>query len=94
MTTTDSKTTKAITDRIKMDRGCEECGYNFHPAALDFDHIDPATKYRTRKGKIVHLSDMIKGNRYALETVLAEIHKCRVLCANCHRVHTYTNQRG
>lgn len=87
------ETTRSITNRIKVERGCEVCGFNAHPAALQFDHIDPATKYRTRSGKVVHPSDMIKGGRYALETVLAEIHKCRILCANCHAIHTHTVQR-
>ena len=89
----DSQTSRSITNRIKTDRGCEVCGYNTHPAALQFDHIDPTTKYRTKSGKVVHPSDMIKGNRYSLETVLVEIAKCRVLCANCHAVHTHTVQR-
>lgn len=86
-------TTRDLTNAIKIERGCEICGYNAHSCALQFDHLDPDTKYRTRKGKIVHLSDMIKGNRYSLTTVLAEIAKCRVLCANCHAVYTHTEQR-
>lgn len=89
----DPQTSRSITNRIKVSRGCEECGYNAHPSALQFDHLDPATKYRTKSGKVVHPSDMIKGGRYSLETILAEIHKCRVLCANCHAVHTHTVQR-
>ena len=86
-------TSRAITNRIKSERGCEVCGFNAHPAALQFDHIDPATKYRTKAGKVVHPSDMIKGGRYSLETALAEIAKCRVVCANCHAIHTHTVQR-
>jgi len=83
-----------ITDDIKLARGCEVCGFRVHPAALQFDHIDPDTKYRTRSGKVVHPSDMVKGDRYALATVLAEVSKCRVLCANHHAIHTHTTQRG
>lgn len=84
---------RSIVDRIKTDRGCEACGYNAYACALQFDHLDPATKYRTRTGKLVHLADMVKGGRYGIETILAEISKCRVLCANCHAVHTHTVQR-
>jgi len=29
---------------IKLERGCCKCGYNAHPAALHFNHIDPSTK--------------------------------------------------
>lgn len=84
---------RQITDLIKMSQGCAHCGYSKHPAALTFDHVDPQTKYRTKSGKSVHLSDMIKGNRYAISTILTEIEKCRVLCFNCHMEVTYTMQR-
>lgn len=90
----DSKVIRRIVDTIKLESGCEACGYNAHPSALQFDHLDPATKYRTRSGKLVHLADMVKGGRYALATIMAEIAKCRVLCANCHAVYTHTVQRG
>jgi hypothetical protein len=85
--------TREIVDMIKVMSSCEFCGYNADPRALQFDHIDPATKYRTKSGKLVHLSDMVKGDRYSIKTILAEIAKCRVLCANCHAVHTYRTQR-
>jgi hypothetical protein len=91
------KIVRSIVDRIKLERGCEDPFCHGHPrvaSALQFDHIDPATKYRTRTGKLVHLADMVKGGRYGIETILAEIAKCRVLCANCHAVHTHTVQRG
>lgn len=90
-------TTREIVDYIKMVQGCQskDCmGHPSIPAALDFDHIDPATKYRTRTGKTVHPADMVKGGRYSLPTILREIAKCRVLCKNCHAVHTYTVQRA
>ena len=87
-------TTREIADSIKMEKGCDKCGFNAHPSALQFDHIDPATKYRTKTGKIVHPADMIKGGRYSIKTVMVEIAKCRVLCANCHAIYTHTEQRG
>lgn len=31
---------------VKMAAGCSDCGYREHPAALEFDHRDPATKLR------------------------------------------------
>jgi hypothetical protein len=74
--------------------GCEICGYNKHPAALTFDHLEPSEKYKTKNGKIVHISDMVKGNRYSLPTVLKEVIKCRVLCFNCHMEYTYSTQRS
>ena len=84
---------RAITDLIKLARGCDICGYDKHPSALTFDHLDPETKHKTRNGKLVHISDMVKGNRYSIDTILKEIDKCRVICFNCHMEHTYSNQR-
>ena len=55
---------------------CVKCGFNKIPA-LQFDHL--------RDKKYV-LSQMTKG--YSIETVKAEIAKCRVLCANCHAMVT------
>ena len=84
---------RIITDYIKLVRGCDICGYDKHPSALTFDHLNPALKYRTKDGKPVHISDMVKGNRYSLKTIMKEIDKCRVICFNCHMEHTYTQQR-
>lgn len=75
---------RKIVDDIKLASGCVLCGYNKHPAALSFDHIDPKSKYRTKGGHKVHIADMVKGARYSLDTISSEIEKCRILCLNCH----------
>ena len=31
--------------KIKKSKGCENCGYDKNPLALDFAHIDPLTKH-------------------------------------------------
>ena len=54
---------------------CSQCGYSKSYAALSFHHIDPSEKEFT-------VSDMFK--RTSLVTVLREISKCVLLCANCH----------
>ena len=56
--------------------GCMYCGEK-HPACLDFHHRDRTTK----EG---HIGEFRK---FGLQRVLAEIAKCDVLCANCHRKH-------
>lgn len=91
---TTAREIRAMLDTIKTQAGCTYCGFNAHPSALDFDHLDQATKYRTRNGRAVTVAEMAKGARYSLRTILAEIAKCRILCANCHRIHTHTVQRG
>lgn len=69
---------RELLSRIKLERGCARCGYNEHPAALDFNHLDPTEK-----------AFRISSDVTSLEKTLLEIEKCEVLCANCHRIHTY-----
>ena len=69
---------------IKQQTGCEICGYNEHPHALQFDHIDP-------KEKKFSIGTFRCCSR---ETLLKEIAKCRVLCANCHAVHTSKQRKS
>lgn len=67
--------------RIKAERGCQDCGIK-DPVVLDFDHRDPATKntrLRNGIGGFHHLSS---------PDLRAEINKCDVVCANCHRRRT------
>lgn len=68
----------------KLESGCVDCGYRKHPEALDFDHL-PGTE------KLHHIGRM--PNRLAsYELIDAEIAKCEVVCANCHRVRTATRR--
>jgi len=72
---------KIIKDE-KLKRGCEQCGYKGHHAALDFDHIDPKTKRR----------DIAKMHTTNIKALREEMEKCQVLCANCHRIKTYKDR--
>lgn len=74
----------------KKANGCEDCGYNRHPSALDLDHIDPATKHVTRTGRRQNPGAMIT---YRTEIFVMELAKCRVLCKNCHAIHTDTQSK-
>ena len=47
---------------------------------MDFDHRDPATK---RHG----VTRMV--GRATTETILGEVAKCDIVCANCHRLRTW-----
>jgi hypothetical protein len=69
---------KKIQD-IKMARGCADCGYNKYPEALDFDHR-PGTE------KLITIGGQLKSGTW--QSVLDEIAKCDVVCANCHRHRT------
>jgi len=54
---------------------CVDCGENDY-RVLDFDHV--------RGTKVKDISRMI-ANKYAQTMIEAEIAKCEVRCANCHR---------
>lgn len=58
---------------------CADCGGSFPPCVMDFDHIG--------SDKEAAISTMI--NRFASKRrILAEIAKCELVCANCHRIRT------
>jgi hypothetical protein len=70
---------------IKANGACVECGED-HPACLDFHHRDPAKKKR-------HIAEYWTAG-WSLATVKAEIAKCDLLCANCHRKLHWNEQDG
>jgi hypothetical protein len=74
--------TKDIHD-YQLKKGCADCGYNKHPAAMEFDHM-PGTK------KLFNIGEEI-GNR-SVESLWKEIAKCEVVCANCHAIRTATRR--
>ena len=59
-----------------LEHPCIDCGES-DPVVLEFDHRDSTTKLRA-------VAQMIEA-RYAWDKILAEIEKCDVRCANCHR---------
>lgn len=60
-------------------RPCCDCGGWYEPCQMDFDHR-PGTKK----------SFGISGRHtLKLSTLLPELRKCDVVCANCHRLRTY-----
>lgn len=68
----------------KQGKPCADCGGFFPPCCMDFDHIDPSTKYEN-----------INGLKTAkMEILIAEIKKCELVCANCHRIRTTKRKRG
>lgn len=61
--------------KLKVTKGCADCGYNAHHAALDFDHVRGEKKFN------------IAGSWGTIQC-LREIEKCEVVCSNCHRIRT------
>ena len=74
-------------DKVKAEAGCMDCG--LHPEysqVLEFDH-------RPDEVKLFHISDRMGSG--TMEDFIAEIAKCDIVCANCHRIRTVIkNQFG
>jgi L-lysine 2,3-aminomutase len=60
-----------------LEHPCVDCG-NDDPVVLEFDHL---------RDKTYDISRLMSG--WPWSTILAEIEKCEVVCANCHRRRTY-----
>lgn len=69
--------------KIKVDRGCADCGYNAHATALDFDHVTGE--------KFAEVSVM---GTLSLDRIMAEVAKCEVVCYRCHRIRTTEQMRS
>ncbi|MCA9900172.1 MAG: HNH endonuclease [Ardenticatenaceae bacterium] len=62
-----------------MAHPCIECG-EADPAVLEFDHVRGEKRSEVTK---------LMRDGYTLKIIQAEIEKCVVLCANCHKRKTY-----
>jgi 5-methylcytosine-specific restriction endonuclease McrA len=62
--------------RNLKDIPCTDCGQKFPPECMDFDHLRDKS------------FNVATGATRSIETLLKEIEKCEVVCANCHRTRT------
>jgi hypothetical protein len=67
----------ALLREYLADRACADCGVR-DLAVLEFDH---------RGSKRYNVSDLLR-RAVSWSLILAEISKCDVVCANCHRQRT------
>lgn len=72
---------RAVIRDAKAASGCVDCGER-DPIVLDFDHV--------RGRKVRNVGMMYSSSTAAL---LAEIAKCEVRCANCHRRATHSRRQ-
>lgn len=59
---------------------CMDCGASYPPIVMEFDHRPGEQK----KCDVARLAQPGTG----LDTLLAEVAKCDLVCANCHRLRT------
>lgn len=70
---------KQFVRRYKVLKGCMDCDYKGHFAALQLDHR-PGTDKKER------ISAFLSRGRELLKT---EMRKCDVVCSNCHAIRTF-----
>lgn len=78
------KTRLANLDRLseyKAEQSCADCNER-NPVVLEFDHL---------RDKVECVSIMAR-NGYRWDRILAEMGKCEVVCANCHRKRTHSRR--
>lgn len=72
---------RRLIDKQKA-KPCADCGRRFPVVCMDFDHV--------RGKKFRSVSSMLS---FKPSQVLAEIAKCVVVCANCHRIRTWIERK-
>lgn len=54
---------------------CADCGRCYSPVVMDFDHVRGTKRFNIGRN----------GGRGSITRLKAELAKCEVVCANCHR---------
>lgn len=72
----------------KESAGCADCKVQFPYYVLEFDHLP---NYQ----KSFNIADAVNGSmaRQARTKIIDEMSKCEVVCANCHRIRTFSRMR-
>jgi hypothetical protein len=71
---------RTVLDQLKSAGNCADCGGKFEPCQMDFVHQN--------KGKPIS-----KTLSLSKKTIIEEIAKCILLCANCSRLRVWKEQR-
>src|ERR1700676_1845717 len=74
--------TRELIDSFKK-KPCKDCGHRFPTCCMDFHHVRGRKKFAI--GSRIH---------FGKEKTIAEIKKCILLCANCHRIRTQKEIRA
>jgi hypothetical protein len=72
---------RAFIASLKTGKACVDCGSEYSALCMDFDHV--------RDCKRDSVSQMAY---HSFNTILAEVAKCDLVCANCHRIRTETRR--
>lgn len=69
--------------QLKSNATCVDCKKAYPACVFDFDHV---------KGKKRGDVATMVGRSVSLKTLIAEIEKCELVCANCHRIRTHNRK--
>jgi hypothetical protein len=72
-------------DSLKEGIPCADCGIDYPPYVKEWDHLPGAEK-------ALVVADTRRA-AFSKERILAEIAKCELVCANCHRERTFGQRR-
>jgi hypothetical protein len=64
-------------------RPCADCGIQYQPWQMDFDHIED--------NKVMRVAELVR-RKVSIRKLREEIAKCEVVCANCHRNRTHNRR--
>jgi hypothetical protein len=68
---------------IKTATPCADCGICYPYYVMDFDHMRDK-KFNVARGTSAG---------WRLETIIDEVAKCEIVCANCHRMRTFRRSK-
>ena len=66
---------------LKSKIPCTDCKKRFHPVAMQWDHLP-----QFEKGYAI---SVMVSDGFSKESIMDEIKKCELVCANCHAVRTH-----
>lgn len=75
---------RAFVDALKS-VPCADCSGVFDPVCMDFDH---------RPGEVKRYAVAKMVGKFTPDAIRAEVAKCDVVCANCHRLRTKRRTKG
>ena len=78
------RTTKVAIRSYKENHPCSDCSKSYPWFVMEFDHVPERGK------KTIDISCALQ-SRWKFERILKEIEKCDVVCANCHRIRTFSH---
>jgi hypothetical protein len=70
---------RAFYESLKAGKPCADCGGVFDPECMDWDHVRGVKRFNVKQAV---------ASRLGRATLLREVDKCELVCANCHRLRT------